>query len=305
MFGIFRLSRPQQVHVFYSFALGMVVASLICLVRAFTSYLETGDWSVFFYSRFTQIIDSHPTYFAYYLIFAITYGLYSLYYDLPKKFTTWGILLILFFFVILLLTGGQTSFISLLLTFSFFVSKYLLDQKTKRTSMVAMLVLSLSIGWFGLTFLFQNSDLFRSISDQNDYWERMSLWESAIRANSNPWFGVGTGDYNLILNEYYRSHDMANFASENMNAHNEFIQMYFSNGLVGLVALLLILSRPLYLAVRYQNLLAILLYFPFIVYGITEVFLGRYQGVVFLSFVHQLFVSHSLASKPMTIANIS
>jgi hypothetical protein len=29
-------------------------------------------------------------------------------------------------------------------------------------------------------------------------------------------------------------------------------------------------------------------------YGVTEVFLGRYQGVVFAAFIHQILVSHNL-----------
>ncbi|MFM7854814.1 MAG: O-antigen ligase family protein, partial [Flammeovirgaceae bacterium] len=128
---------------------------------------------------------------------------------------------------------------------------------------------------------------------------RVDLWESAISASTNPLIGVGTGDYNLVLNEYYRAHSMSLFAEGNFNSHNQFVQVYFSNGIVGLFALLVILLRPLYLSVRNQNLLGILLYFPFVIYGVTEVFLGRYQGVVFLSFVHQMLISNNMAAKPV------
>lgn len=303
--GFTRFAKAPIHHAFYAFAAGVLLASLICLGNALAEHFVTGQWSPFFYSQFTTIIDSHPTYLAYYLIFVITYGLYSLYYDLPKNFIPIGVGFIIYLFIILLLTGGQTAFISLLLTFSFFVSKYLLDQKTERTSLVALLVVILSIGWFALMVLEQENDRFKFISDQNDYWERMNLWESAIRANKNFWIGVGTGDYNLVLNDYYRSHNMGEFANENLNSHNQFIQLYFSNGIIGLMILFIILAHPLYLAVREQNLLGILLFFPFLVYGITEVFLGRYQGVVFLSFVHQLLITDSLSQKPLPLSNKS
>ena len=229
----------------------------------------------------------------------MTYGLYLLYYELPKRWILLSITLIVFFFFILLLTGGQTAFISILLIFSFFISKYLLEQKTKRTSLVVVLVLLLLTSMFSMVILFQRIDQFHSLSIQNDYWERMNLWESAIHANTNPLIGVGTGDYNLVLNKYYRTHSMSLFADGNFNSHNQFVQLYFSNGIVGLFALLIILFRPLYLSVRNQNLLGILLYFPFLIYGITEVFLGRYQGVVFLSFVHQMLISSNMAAKPL------
>jgi O-antigen ligase len=204
----------------------------------------------------------------------------------------WGVCIFIYLFIILLLTGGQTAFISLLLTFSFFISKYLLGEKTRRASAVTLLIVFLSLGWVGLTILLQTNDLFGAIRGQNDYWERLILWNSAFSANSNIWVGVGTGDYLTVLNEYYRSHEMSEFAKKSLNAHNEFIHVFFSNGLIGLVALILVVSRPLYLAAQHRDVLTILLYFPFLLYGVTEVFLGRYQGVVFFSFAHQLSMSH-------------
>jgi|GEM_PF-637788 O-antigen ligase len=298
-------SKGRLANAFYAFASGAFTASVICLVNATISFSKNGQWSVFFFNNFTEVIDSHPTYFAYYLIFVITYGLYLLYYDLPKRWILLTVSLIAFFFTILLLTGGQTVFISILFIFSFFVSKYLLEQKTKRTSFAIALVLILLGCMFSIVLFFQTSAEFRSLSNQNDYWERMALWKSAIAANTNSLFGVGTGDYNLVLNEYYRGHEMNHFAEENFNSHNQFIQMYFSNGLVGLFSLLLVLGRPLYISVTQRNLLGILLYFPFLMYGVTEVFLGRYQGVVFLALVHQILVSQrpdtSAAIEPLKV----
>jgi O-antigen ligase len=163
-----------------------------------------------------------------------------------------------------------------------------------RESLTVTLVLLLLSCMVGVMIAFRSNEIFLSVSNQNDYWERMTLWESAINANTSVLAGVGTGDYNLVLNSYYRQHDMARFANENLNSHNQFIQSYFSNGLLGLVTLLFMLARPLYLSVRLQNLLGILLYFPFVMYGVNEVFLGRYQGVVFVAFIHQILVSHNL-----------
>ncbi len=305
VYGLNGFSKEKMASAFYAFAIGAFVASVICLANATISFSKSGQWSVFFFNNFTEVIDSHPTYFAYYLIFVITYGLYLLYYDLPKRWILLTLSLIAFFFTILLLTGGQTVFISILFIFSFFVSKYLLEQKTRRTSLAIALVLILLSCMFSIVLFFQTSAEFRSLSNQNDYWERMALWKSAIAANTNPLFGVGTGDYNLVLNEYYRGHEMNHFAEENFNSHNQFIQMYFSNGLVGLFSLLLVLGRPLYISVTQRNLLGILLYFPFLMYGVTEVFLGRYQGVVFLALVHQILVSQrpdtSAAIEPLKV----
>jgi O-antigen ligase len=294
-------SKEKMANAFYAFATGAFAAGLICIINASASFLKTGSYHVFFYNTFTQVIDSHPTYFAYYLIFVITYGLYILYYELPRRFVGWAIAALLFYFLLLLLTGGQTAFISLLLIFAFFMSKYVLEKRGRRESVAVVLVVAMLACMVGVIFVFQNNEQFLSLSNQNDYWERMSLWKSAIAANTNPLLGVGTGDYNLVLNKYYRTHGMVHFAKENFNAHNQYIQLYFSNGLFGFVGLVLLLARPLYVAVTSQNLLGILIYFPFLIYGVTEVFLGRYQGVVFLSLLHQLVVCYQSDTKPKVI----
>ncbi len=294
--AIFSKEKVEQ--TFYFFAAGVVAASLICLGNAVITYHQADNLQAFFYSALTQPIDSHPTYFAYYLIFTITYGLYLLYYELPRHYVVVAISALIFLFLMLLLTGGQTAFISMLLTFSFFISKYILEKKSKRESVAVVLVIAMLTCMISLMIIFQNDDHFLSLSNQNDYWERMVLWESAIQANSNPLIGVGTGDYTIVLNEYYRAHDLTRFANANFNSHNQFIQLYFSNGIIGLIGLLILLARPLYLSVRFQNLLGVLIFFPFLVYGITEVFLGRYQGVVFLGLLHQLFISYYMDAKP-------
>jgi len=294
VYNLGRFTKERTANTLYAFVSGAFLAGLICLFHAVVAFLNTGDYQVFFYNQLTQVIDSHPTYFAYYLIFVITYGLYLMYYEFPIKYFGWIILVLLFFFMLLLLTGGQTAFISLILIFSFFISKYALEKKGKRESLTVALVGLLLTCMLAIMIAFQNSEHFFSISSQNDYWERMALWKSAINANTNLLTGVGTGDYHIVLNSYYRQHQMAQFANENLNSHNQYIQSFFSNGLIGLLGLLFLLARPLYLSVRHQNLLGILLYFPLLMYGVTEVFLGRYQGVVFVAFVHQIMVSQNL-----------
>ena len=105
-------------------------------------------------------------------------------------------------------------------------------------------------------------------------------------------FGVGTGDYRSVLNEYYLTHDLSQFAKENYNAHNQFIETLFSVGIIGLLALMVMMARPLYVCVKSQNALGFLTFFPFFIYGMTEVFLGRYQGVIFFAMLHQVFLAY-------------
>jgi O-antigen ligase len=140
-------------------------------------------------------------------------------------------------------------------------------------------------------FLVSSIDFGNNSSAVDDSWERFALWESAMRATPSILWGAGTGDSKL-LNEYYLTHNLTQFAEGSYNAHNQFIQIFFINGILGLLAVLILIIRPLYLSVKRQNALGILVFFPFLIYSMTEVFLGRYQGVVFFALLHQCFIAY-------------
>lgn len=275
---------------FYAFINGLLLACAICLAVAFVNYSKTGDVSSFFYDQLTKPIDAQPTYFAYYLIFAITIAMYQFYYELPKKYLGWACLVIAFFFLFLLLTGGQTAFVSLLFIFSFFLSKYLVQRNAKRES-IAVLMIILAI--VAMAFWVTQNSITGEISHytlKSDYWERMVLWESAFKATPNYLLGAGTGDYTKVLNDYYLANNLAQFADANLNAHSQYFQLLLSNGIIGVIAFLLMLARPLYLSIKFQNLLGVLIFFPFVLYAINEVFLGRFQGVIFFVILHQVLI---------------
>jgi O-antigen ligase len=272
--------------------LGICVSGLICIVNAVYRFSMSGDTDVFFFYQFTDIIGSHPTYTAYYIIFSITFILVG--YGAGSRLKAWHVMVLVFFnFLILVLTGGITAFVSLLLVVSFFILQYFNDEKAPKRGWLAILC-----GMILVCMLFASTyrEEFTSVSD--DSWERFSLWRSAIDANTDVLWGVGTGDYKKELNEYFHQRGMVEFEAGSYNAHNEFIQMYFSNGLLGLVAFVLMLARPLYMSVRRNNALGVLVFFSFIIYAMTEVFLGRLQGVAFYALMHQTFISFYDASDP-------
>lgn len=280
-------STEKQVrHIFYAFASGLCLASMICIVNALIMYFKTGDIQSFFFYNLTNILGFQPTYFAYYLIFVITYGLYLIFYGKTQDTLYLKFLYIIFLFTVLTLTGGQTSFISLLLIFSFFILKFLVEDKNVIKRVTAILIV-IMISWFFLITVLTKNEGIQLLSDS---WDRLILWESAIEALPDPISGVGTGDYKTVLNQYYSDHQMKRYASESFNSHNQFIQLLLSNGLLGIGAFLLMIIRPLYLSYKNDNILATLCLFPFLIYGVTEVFLGRYQGIVFFVFLHQLFM---------------
>ncbi|MFM8913611.1 MAG: O-antigen ligase family protein, partial [Flammeovirgaceae bacterium] len=297
-------SKRELDQIFFVFISGLLLACIICLAHGLVacSKLLNPSWRVLTYETLTSAIAVQPTYFAYYLVFAITILLYKFYFEMHRRHLAVVASLILFFFLVLLLTGSQTVFISLLFVFSFFIAKYLVQRTSKRESL-AMLFVIAAIAVLGIWTT--QAPLQESSHHHTDYWERFDLWKAAIHANDNIWTGVGTGDYEDALNQYYRSHQMAHFADSNLNAHNQYLQLMLSNGILGLLAFLVMMVRPLYLATTAKDLIGVLLLYPFLLYGITEVFLGRYQGVVFFGLVHQTLVAYYAALPSSELAKLN
>jgi len=303
VFSAISINRKQFSAIILFFVYGLLVASVICLAVASYSFYQESNIESFFFYQLTETVNLQPTYFAYYLCFAISFMLYELYNNesnLSRRIIT-GIITILF--IVLMLTAGRTAYISMLFSFSFFILKFFSDSKSdSRQKLTAFLSVFLLLAMLVINY-FDFNIIAQGMASNNDYWERFTLWESAIEANPDFILGVGTGDYKNVLNNYFNSHDLVNYANESLNSHNQFIHSFFSNGLLGLLFLILLLSRPLYLSVRNQHVLGILVFFSFLIYGVTEVFLGRYQGVVFFAFLHQLFISHYASLKQPAILN--
>lgn len=289
------INRHRLNFIFIFFSSGVLAAGIICFSHAMYTYLNNGQNSnAFFFYDFTEVINSHPTYLAYYLIFAITFGLYAMNYEKIK--VPMGVILsiVIFYFPILLFTGGQTAFVSLLFVFSFFILKYLLGGRSKTETISFGVVAFMLIG-----ILFINTgDHDQREQILNDSWDRFELWRSGIFANTDFLWGVGTGDYKSVLNDYYQETGQELFAKGSLNSHNQFIQILFTNGILGLIAVLVMIARPIYLTIKNQNVLGTLVFFPFLIYGVTEVFLGRYQGLVFFALLHQAFISYYFSLKP-------
>ncbi|MBS1976059.1 MAG: O-antigen ligase family protein [Bacteroidetes bacterium] len=284
------LNKETIYEIYYAFCVGLILSLLYCLSGAIQLFSSTRDWSVFYGDQLlSHLYNTHSVYMEYYLIMAITLGFYLLYYDEGNVAPSVVVVLLFFFYLMMLLTGNGTATMGLLFVLLYFVLKYIFEQRR-----------SLHRSWsFALALLFLMGLLVASSAEilgfsHDDYWERFVLWESASEALPDWIFGVGTGDYMTVLNQYYNSHHLDYFAKENFNPHNQYMEMLFSNGVVGLVALLAMIIRPIFLSVRTGNILGFLLLFPFLGYGITEVFLGRYQGVAIYGLLHQTVLSGCL-----------
>lgn len=129
---------------------------------------------------------------------------------------------------------------------------------------------------------------------------RLLSWDASLSIiNKNPVFGVGIGDAQDALNEVYEEKAYVQPLKRNLNAHNQYLQLYIEAGLLSLflvIWLFIILLRKARQE-EYQNKIMIISFAALIVFNFMfESFLSRFIGISFFSFFCCL-LTYSLKKK--------
>ncbi len=108
-----------------------------------------------------------------------------------------------------------------------------------------------------------------------------------------PWYGVGSGEVQTLLNERHLANGFTLGAEEQHNAHNQYFQTLLESGWPGLLLLLFVLGYGLYFAYRMQQPLyaAFIILFSFSI--LTESMLETQNGILFFSVFNALFLMRS------------
>jgi len=290
------------------FAICTFIYVVFCLVNAFHNsiIIQNSKWlfnphpidydyeNFFFSSRLSD--PEHPSYLAMYIVMSILISCESLFNNslsnIRKGF--WGAI-ILIFFVVLYLLSARAGILAGIIVFPLYL---LFKFYTKYPKWIVLIVLGI------LSFVFiviakknekVNSSL-EGISQEkfdntlkND--PRLLIWKSALGVvRKNLLLGVGTGDAAEKLKEEFIKRGYVNGFYDNLNAHNQFIEILLENGLIGLILFLAILVYTSYIAITQQNLLLGMFIISTIIFFIFETMLNRLAGVSFYALFSFLLI---------------
>jgi O-antigen ligase len=286
--------------ILLAFMFGTLAASIICTVWAVYRDTTEGAYWAYYHLVFTDIINSHPIYMGYFVNFSIIIAAYYMLRGQERKVngrTVAAVIIIVFFVLIHIFLSGRIPLIAIAAGLGFWF--VFVGLKTFRQwKLIAMVVVAGAAMIYFISYrslvVDRFKDLFipqQQVSDTQlgGYVERVMLWNAAIHANTNVLFGVGTGDAQETLVEYYKTHNFhPSYVEENYNAHNQYLQTYLGSGLAGMIILVLMFVDPVVRSFRTRNFIAFMFFSGFIFYGMTEVFLGRYQGAAFFFFFYPL-----------------
>lgn len=120
---------------------------------------------------------------------------------------------------------------------------------------------------------------------------RLVIWQATLIGikENIPW-GVGTGDGNDIVTEKY--HENGHWINENnsYNAHNQFLSALLTNGIPGLIILLLYFYAPLGMAIKHRDMLLLSIFLLMTLNCLVECMFDRRAGVDFFAIMIPLLV---------------
>ncbi len=295
------LTTDQATKVFFSFIFSCFLATMVSYFYVFnlsTSInTSSNDW---YRDILIDFMDLHPTYFGMYICFSIVFLLVYLSNDwnrLPlwKKYV---LLFILLYFVAYLLFLSSRIPIVVLVVLIIGIG---FKSWIKFKKIAAMLiVISIAAGFFFSTRVQSLTGRFREIfvtqwaPPVGIYYNstnlRIGIYFCSIPILIDNWFlGLGTGDVQGCLNKCYKDKGFSDVMhKDQLNSHNEYINVWLNTGLIGIILFLLSLLVPFRLTFLKANLFYMAFIILMMISFLTENVLERQKGIVFYSFFNSL-----------------
>ena len=266
--------------------------------QALVKVLQTKEIKYMYNGLFCY--NQHHAYVAMYANFAyllILHYLLNHQNHLSKKFTAFLVFLELFLILGIFCVYSRAGILTFLFMHTVWCI-YAIHQKPSRWKAVGTLFV-LIVGLFAVLILtspqnrftesrltFENSDKDKRKTDA-----RLIIWEAAWDAAKDnlPW-GVGTGDGNQVVMEQYHANGYWLNRNHPYNAHNQFLFALLTNGIPGLIILLLYFYTPLGLSIKHKDIFLLSLFFIMTLNNMVECMFDRRAGVDFFAVMIPLFM---------------
>lgn len=295
--------------LFIALGVGLSIGMLICWHNIFMSIISKAEplkQSVYFFEWiYTDInlvkpLEGHPSYFAILIVIFMAAVIFDKNFETLRKNKLRLFLLLTPFLVFLIETSSRVAVLVLFVLF--------LVHTVKKLSFKLLLSSLFLITFFiilSLKFDYLGSKFQKVINLKGEITlERVGRWKEIIEVFNEKdaaLFGVGSGDARLVYRRAYYNgkYDLA--LEKNYNAHNQYLELFVSNGVIGLCIYLFVY----FFFVRQTKLKANALHFfiAFVMFSFSETFLGRSQGVMMFSFFYALFIVNNKSLNTSKYAN--
>lgn len=279
------------------FTFGYIISMIICMLLAISSYLANGDLKAFYYADLSYF--HHPSYMALYGNTSLIYLYFSLInanqiktFYFKSGLSKFALISVISIFVLLLMSKAGILTMLLINIIGILVVFKSRNKLKQAFSIIIGLLLIISGAYITIKPL-QNrvNEAWTSLTTEkpteSSTGARMLVWESSWEIiKTHPLSGVGTGDLSDELDNIYSEKKYEKLLKKSLNAHNQFLESWAKNGLLGIISLLLLF---LYAFRNQRN--QIYLYFTILVFVnlLMESMMQIQSGIVFIAFMNSLF----------------
>jgi O-antigen ligase len=229
----------------------------------------------------------HPSYVSMYVVLSIIISLGILFTDAKKNTekTKWIIIVVFLIFSLYFLSSRAGVLAGIIIIPTYFFLK--IEKRWAKWVLLTVLPFFLFFVFLALKTNTRFSYSFeKMISDRPGKLtikdNRIYIWKSAlVIIGKNLLFGVGTGDATEELKAEYLRRGYNDGYYDNLNAHNQFLEILLENGLIGLLFFSVILGFMIYHAFLYNNIVFGLYIITVLIFFIFETMLNRIAGVTF------------------------
>ena len=268
----------------------------------FNPHPEESGWDNFFFSTYFSS-PIHPSYLAMYVILSLLISLESVFdrnLSIIQKYL-WLSVTLTFMGAIYLLSSRAGY-----LAAAVVLPLYLLSKTYRKVSGWIILISLLTFLFFSIVIAKTNQrinytidELFTgNLTETLETDTRHIIWKSALGViKQNMIMGVGTGDASRELKKEYTLRGNYSGYYEDLNAHNQYLEILLENGVIGLLIFLCILCYMIFLAFSEKNLVLGLFVIMILIFFFFETILNRIAGITFFSLFSFLLLQNGKSLK--------
>ncbi|MDM9629903.1 O-antigen ligase family protein [Robiginitalea aurantiaca] len=281
--------RRHQKDIFLSLVWGCITTLVICYSNVIYDMVVSNEPASYFFRwrhlghQFTEIADTHPTYLSLFILTSICF--------LAQEETvsyTFKSIVLPFLIVSLFQLASRAALVILVLLLIFILFQRVRKNKWQIAGVLFGIVFGgLLVFYYGSDYL--TTRLFSAGKAFND--RRVEHWEVSYDIfKANPVTGVGYQMVGPLRKEGYIKHGFEIAASEEYNAHNQFLEFLSTQGVIGGFVYGVSLAYLFFLAVVRKDLLFSFVFFAFIMANLTESMMVRIKGIEYFAILGTLFL---------------
>lgn len=299
LFGLIQLKQFQ----IKLFKLGFIIIVLLACFYSHTlvviKFLIQGETEFrnFFnlnysYTSLSDTINTHTTYYSLFILVAVIFLLDYVKNNFTYKNIFTGILLYGYFSIFILQLGTRSCLAILYFISIFYFIVFIKKSIRKWVPILMLLILHVA----GILIISKMPVISYRIQQVvgftyytgytvNDGEHKLELWEAAIDANSNMLIGNGIGDHKGALLKAYQKYDLKKPFERKYNSHNQYIEIYGTLGIIGLLVFLFFIIHYAVELYRKNGLLGFSVVLTVALLCITECLFNRHKGIVLIVFL--------------------